>query len=215
MLHLVLIDLDGTLLRGASSERRFVRYLIRKRMLGPSQGIHSVVFFFRWYRHYGRQVWKKNKAYLSGLQENHIRAVAAEFALHKLQDDLVPGMIERIRRHHSRNHYTVLLTGTLEYIALPIADYLGIKEVCATTCVIDNGLFTPEPPSRHPIGKEKLILARNICKRTGACLSNCTVYADADDDIPLLSSVSKPVAVNPSPFMYRYASLRDWEILAD
>ena len=64
---LVLVDLDGTLLAGATSERRWVAHLLATRRLGPSQALHALSFVLRRWPVYGSRTFKKNKAYLAGL----------------------------------------------------------------------------------------------------------------------------------------------------
>ena len=44
---LVLVDLDGTLLTGAASERRFVAHLVARRRLGTAQFAQALWFALR------------------------------------------------------------------------------------------------------------------------------------------------------------------------
>ena len=105
------------------------------------------------------------------------------------------------------------MTGTLEFIAKPLADTLGMHHVCATVCETLNDRFISAPPAVHPIGQEKLRLGKDLCRKLGYELSGCTAYGNSADDIPLLEAVSQPVAVYPAPSLRRVAIDRSWEIV--
>ena len=64
---LVLFDLDGTLTRGPSAERLFIGELLFQNVLGPRQIAAFLWFGPLWVRRFGKDVWKKDKAYLTGL----------------------------------------------------------------------------------------------------------------------------------------------------
>ncbi|HPA14473.1 MAG TPA: HAD family phosphatase [Desulfobacterales bacterium] len=210
---LVLVDLDGTLLKGISSERLFFLELFRKKVLGIRQIFSFLGFSFRWFTRYGKNVWKKNKAYLAGLHHQTIKALATQFVQSELSKRICPEMKKRIEIHHRNGDETVLLSGTLDAIALPIASFLGIKHVCATKCSTIEARYSSAPPLIHPFGRDKLKIGFSLCRKLGYELSDCTAYGDSPDDIQLLESVSHPVAVHPKPRLRKIALRRSWEII--
>jgi HAD superfamily hydrolase (TIGR01490 family) len=209
------IDLDGTLIETESSERRFFLYLLRKGAIGIPQ-ISSFLFFaFRRFPRFGKSVWKKNKAYLSGLSERYVADAAVEFVGREILRSLRREMTDRISLHRRKGDETVLLTGTLAAIAEPVARHGGIDAVRATVCAVSNGHFRPLPPPVHPFHLEKLQIARRMCLEKGITLLECTAYGDSIHDLPLLEAVGKPVAVFPDRTLKRIARLRSWEILGE
>jgi HAD superfamily hydrolase (TIGR01490 family) len=211
-MRLVLVDLDGTLLDHPSIERRFIRYLARQGMLGPRQWLAAGVFFLRWTLRFGRAVGRKNKAYLSGLEQGRVARAAEAFVTGEILHRLQPTMLGRLRRHAAAGDALVLLTGAPDFIATPLARRLG-AECCATVCRARNGCFTASPPLRHPLGAEKLALARELAHSAGVELIRCIAYADSGDDIPLLEAVGRAVAVNPDRRLAHVAACRDWEVV--
>jgi HAD superfamily hydrolase (TIGR01490 family) len=209
---LVLIDLDGTLLTRKGSEVAFALHLLRRGMLGPRQIAAYLGFYLRWTWHYGITVTQKNKAYLCGLRQDEVEAMATEFARRRLRHLVRPALYERLQTHQLSGHTLVLLTGSLDCIARPLAELLGIGHVRATRCAMRNGRFTAAPPLIHPSGIEKLHIARTIATELNSSLSDCIAYADSQDDLPLLLSVGEPVAVNPDSVLLCMAIRKGWAI---
>lgn len=211
-MRLVLVDLDGTLLDHPSAERRFIRHLARRRLLGPRQWLAAGTFFLRWTGRFGRAVGRKNKAYLSGLEQGRVAREANEFVTGEILPRLHPALLGRLRRHAAAGDTLVLLTGVPDFIAVPIARRIG-AQCCATLCSTRDGCYTASPPLRHPFGTEKLALARELAQGAGIGVACCVAYADSGDDIPLLTAAGRAVAVNPDRRLARAAVRCAWEVV--
>ena len=210
---IVFIDLDGTLLTRKGSEVYFALYLLRHGILGPKQIASYFRFFLRWFPYFGGSVLKKNKAYLTGLVESDIIAIAERFAKGQLKHHIRVSLFKELESHRRRGDHLVLLTGSLDILATPLAEIFNIPEVYATRCQTREGRFTDRPPSSHPSGEEKRRIADQVAKNHRSRLSNCIAYADSMDDLPLLSAVSRPVSVDPGSGLRRIARSKNWEIL--
>lgn len=211
-MSLVFVDLDGTLLRGASCERAFMARLARDGALGPRQGLAAALFVLRWAGVFGRQVFKKNKAWLTGLETAEIARRAAAF---DLAPRLRSALCAELARERASGARLVLLTGAPDFLAAPIARAVGAEICCATLCAQARGRFTADPPLRHPFGPAKLALAREIAGRFGTPLALCAAYADSIHDAPLLAAVGRPVAVAPDRGLRALAKANGWRILQD
>ncbi len=208
-------DVDGTLLDGPSSEALFLCHLASEGVLGARQAYEGLAFFLRWGRRFVGATAKKNKAYLAGLEVRLVAAIAEGFVHARLERRLRMGVVARIESHRKAGDHVVLLTGTPDFIAEPLARRVGADEWCGTTCACGNGIFLAEPPLRHPFGEDKVRFAAEICRDHGALLAGCAAYADAIADLDLLRSVRRPVAVDPDAPLRRIAFREGWEILAD
>lgn len=210
---LVLIDLDGTLIGGLSSEPSFFGFLLRRGIVGRRQIAASITFVPRAWSDHGVQAFKKNKAFLAGLPVDAVREQAEIFVLTRLLPRVRAPMRERIDWHRRQGDTLCMLTGAGDFIAGPLADLLDIPTVSAARCASQNGVFTAATPDHHPIGAEKLAAARLLAKEKGESLAGATAYGDSSHDLPLLCAVGRPVAVNPGRALRRYARQRGWEIL--
>ncbi len=214
-MSLVLIDLDGTLIRGPSSESAFVLRLLRERLLGPRQILSGMGFFLRWSPRYGFSVLKKNKAYLSGLSIAAVERQGLRLVEDRLIERVRPFMREQLVWHRKRNDTLVLLSGAPDFIARPMAERLDISHCVATVCAHSDGCFTADPPELHPYGREKLRIAEDLCRRFGCTLEQCTAYADSYSDAALLEKVGRPVTVSPDRALLRAARRAGWTIAPD
>jgi HAD superfamily hydrolase (TIGR01490 family) len=210
---LVFFDLDGTLIKGLSSEKRFFVFLLRRRILRLRQLAEFLNFTLRWFTHSRKDVWKKNKAYLTGLRLNKIQHLAEQFVAKAFLPNLRSVVKRRLENHLAHGDIVVLLTGTPDFIAWPMAKQLGITHIAATVCDTKNGCFTSTPPVIHPLGTAKLQIADQMCRNFNTTLAKCTAYANSVSDIALLASVSRPVAVYPDSKLRQIAKRRGWEII--
>jgi HAD superfamily hydrolase (TIGR01490 family) len=211
----VLLDVDGTLLAGPSSEVMFIAYLARHGYLSPARLARLLWFYARWAGTYGRHVAKKNKAYLSGLPVNLVEQIAEKYVEEKMIPRLRPMVLARLDKHVRAGDHIVLLTGTPEFIAAPLARHLGVHQWIATRCANSHGIFTAAPPVVHPFAEEKRHLAHVLCQKSDCLPAKCFAYADSWHDRLLLEFVGHPVAVFPDKTLYRYAKQHGWAILGE
>lgn len=208
-----IIDLDGTLVEGPSCERRFVRYLWREGRLGPGRTAAALAFALRHVPRYGRNVWRKDKAYLAGLSAEEVELLAARFVETEVEPALRPSMLARIERHRRAGDAIGLLTGTIDAIAAPVAARIGARALRATLPDTRCGRYTTRPPHRHPFGVDKIPAAEALAVELGCTLAATVAYADSAADIPLLRTAGRPVAVAPDAGLRRAAVAAGWEIV--
>lgn len=212
-MKLVLFDVDGTLISGASSEQRFFLYLFRRGQLGLRQLLGWCVFALRYLPRYGGHVGKKNKSYLAGLPVDRVRELAKQFVQEDLAHALIPEAVARLNVHLRAGDRVLLLTGTPDFIAEPLAGMLGAEAVIAARCRADAGRFLALPPESHPYAGEKLRLAEQLCAARGWSMSEVIAYADSRTDLMLLSRVGKAVAVRADRQLRAVALEKGWELI--
>jgi HAD superfamily hydrolase (TIGR01490 family) len=212
-MKLAIFDIDGTLLRG-STERRFFWHLATHGRLGPRQLAAFVWFLARYWRQFGVDTLRKNKAYLTGLESTDVRGLAATFVSEKVVPSLREPVVERLRQHQRLGDTVVLLSGTVAPIARALADALGVAHVCATVGRERDGRYLAQPPESHPFDATKLALAERLAAELGGDLHQASAYGDSRHDLQLLERVGTPVAVSPDAGLLAAAVDRGWEIIA-
>lgn len=211
-MRLVIFDLDGTLIH-ASSERLFARYLQARGCLGWPQMLAFATFVARYAVLYRGAVFKKDKAYLAGLPLARVNELAQRFVDEELVRTLYRHALMRLERHVATGDLVLLLTGTPDFIAQPLASRLGVAHVIATDCSARKGVFTGAPPRRHPLGPDKLRYAREFAEQHAVDLGEAVAYANAREDRFLLANVGEAVAVRPDLRLRGLARRAGWEIL--
>lgn len=208
----VYVDLDFTLL-AAASERRFIRHLVAHGQLGPralarmcatAVAMPATTFSAR---------WKANKAYLAGMDSVAIETLAAHFVRTALVNRLSAAGCAQIARHRAAGHHVVLVTGSLELLARPLARALGIEQVLATALAQAGGRLTGALAGPHPYAEGKRLVMEHHAMRHGLDPAASYAYADSAADLPLLLAVGRPHAVNPSLRLRRVARQRGWPVL--
>ncbi len=212
-MRLVIFDIDGTLVTGLNTEKRFFLRLLRNGNQGPRQILAYLAYLSRWSVLDGRHVLKRNKAYLTLLSSDKVRRLAADWVASDFHRIWFRPSVERLRRHLARGDRVVLLSGTPDFLATEIAVALGVSEAIGSRCAERAGRFRFGPPLRHPFGHTKLSIARELCARYGVRLDQVTAYADSRHDLPLLEAVGTAVAVRPDSRLAAAARERGWEVI--
>lgn len=139
---------------------------------------------------------------------------AAEAAAPRLAE-LVPAFARaEIERHRSENRLVVIATTTPRDLVEPFGSLLGFDDVIATTYEYDeNDTYTGRLDGPFVWNSGKASAVRDWAIREGVELGNSYAYSDSVYDLPLLSAVGFPHAVNPDPRLQIVATARRWPVL--
>jgi phosphoserine phosphatase len=94
-----------------------------------------------------------------------------------------------------------------------LADYLGATDVIANRLEIKDGHATGRLLRPVVAGPEKARLIRDHAKSRGFDLDHCFAYSDSYSDVPMLSVVGHPAAVNPDTRLRTLARTYGWPVL--
>jgi len=147
-----------------------------------------------------------------GESEDRLRFFADDLFEKVLKPAVFPGTFELIEKAKSLGMRQVVVTGALDLSVKPLMDYLGIEDYAANRLEFVNGIATGRllPPVLAAATKASWI--RTFAEREGISLSESFAYSDSMSDLPMLSIVGHPAAVNPD--MLRQTALHhDWPIL--
>jgi HAD superfamily hydrolase (TIGR01490 family) len=212
-MRLAIFDVDGTLVAGRSTEKRFIVWMLRRGIIGPRQLMSAAWFVVRWFPRYGRHVFRKNKAYLNGLTEEVIEREVGRFGQQIGDQDWIQPALAELRRHQQDGDVVVLLSGSLQPIVEHLCRRFGAELGLGTHCETVDARYTAAPPARHPFYEDKAGLLASICKRYEVAAKDVSAYADSGFDIPLLASVGDPAAVRPDRRLAEWAKLNNCRII--
>jgi HAD superfamily hydrolase (TIGR01490 family) len=151
-------------------------------------------------------------AQYEGMPAEATRALAAAtfetFALPRLFEDARA----TVRRHQSAGDRVVLATGTLSFIAEPLAEYLSADAVLAAELEVRDGKFTGNMVGEPLSDEVKAGAVRRFASEHGIDLSRSYAYGDSASDVAMLQVVGHPVAVNPSRRLRKIAQRQGWPI---
>ncbi len=210
-------DVDNTIMRGAS-------------LFHFAAGLAKLKYFS------GRDIFgfgiKQMKFVLSGSEDLEDVASATEAALSFVQgrsveeltrlseivfddrmvDKLIPGTLALAQLHIDAGIDVWLVTATPVELADLIARRLGLTGALGTVSQTENGVYTGKLVGYPLHGLAKAEAVRALGRSEHYDLSTCFAYSDSANDIPMLSTVGFPTAVNPDPGLRAYAKKMDWEV---
>jgi len=212
-------DIDGTLTRKPSLERRYFRALRREGKFPWSNGIAWLAEAARLAPNGLTCALQGNKAYLRAIRSSGLRA-------NRAGDDapFFPEAVECAARHAANGERIVLVTGTLEFLANAVAQGLHKKlsqrnvdaeiHVCATRLEEKDGRWTGRVLGQPMSGEAKAVAVWWYAEKWELDLGECGAYGDSALDGWMLASVGKPVAVNPDSRLRAWARRQRWEIVS-
>ncbi len=148
-----------------------------------------------------------------GETEDRLRFFAEELFETVLKPAVFPGTFELIEKSRSLGLRQVVVTGALDFSVEPLMKYLGIETYVSNRLEFVNGIATGRllPPVLAAATKASWI--RNYAEQEGINLSESYAYTDSMSDLPMLSIVGHPAAVNPDMRLKQTALHHDWPIL--
>ncbi len=149
----------------------------------------------------------------AGMTEDRLHVLGEEMFEKMIRPRLFPTMLDLIKRSTDEGYRQVIVTGALDTIVKPLSAFLGIDDWVANRLEIVDGKATGrlEPPVLA--GPAKALWVRQYMKQHGLDPDLCRAYADSSSDIPMLSAVGRPCAVNPDTQLKTAAHAHDWPVL--
>jgi HAD superfamily hydrolase (TIGR01490 family) len=148
-----------------------------------------------------------------GLSEDRLRFFSDELFEEVLKPAIFPGTKELIAQSKKIGQRQIVITGALDFTVARLMDYLGIDEYKANQMEFVNGYSTGRilPPVMASATKAKWM--REYAEKNDINLSESYAYSDSISDLPMLSIVGHPVAVNPDFRLKQTATQHDWAVL--
>jgi HAD superfamily hydrolase (TIGR01490 family) len=215
-LALALFDLDNTLLAG-DSDFLWGQYLAEQ---GLADGAHYARESERFYQDYqaGRLDIRVFLRFALAPLAAHPRAVLhawrETFLREKIDPILLPAARALVERHRAAGDVLLLVTATNAFVTAPIAQRFGIPHLIATEPEEVNGRYTGEVAGVPAFREGKVQRLEMWLDQTGHDLTGSSFYSDSHNDIPLLSLVDHPVAVDPDPQLRRQAEGLGWPVIS-
>ena len=206
-------DLDGTLLRGTSSERLLLPWLARRRVVGVTQLASACARLASLPRRGTTVALRRNKRWLAGVRVELVVERIERFLDEVLMPRICPVVSNRLVQEMSRGARTWLLTGAPDVVGRAVASRLGMDGAVATALEVRDGRFTGEVAGRHVFGVVKRDALRDLAREESLDLRVSCGFADRASDVPFLECFGRAVAVRPDRRLQEVAHLRGWDVL--
>ncbi len=145
-----------------------------------------------------------------GMSEDRLVLLADEVFEKVLRPSIYPAARDLVKKNVDRGNVVVLISGALDFIAKRLADHLGAQEVIANRLEMKDVHATGKLEKPVVAGPEKARLIRDHARVHGHDLDDCYAFSDSYSDLPMLSVVGHPAAVNPDPRLKLLAKAYSW-----
>ncbi|MHB1775051.1 MAG: HAD-IB family hydrolase [Acidimicrobiales bacterium] len=209
------VDLDRTLLRRASGQVLNAA-LVAEGVVPAGRSLPGDRFLYALYDRFGENLLAMALARAAALVARGWaqEAVAAAgrravAGLAELVAPFAPGALAELR---GRGLRLVLATTSPLDLVGPFAEAMGFDDVVATVYEVVDGRYSGRLEGGFVWGLGKLEAVRRWAGAAGVDLGDCHAFSDSFYDLPLLSSVGAPHAVNPDPSLRAVATVRRWPV---
>lgn len=210
-------DLDRTLIAGSSA---FTLALAARSMkMMPTHelmrdAITAATFKFR--GDHGTDAGDNARDRILGFVEGHRQS-----DLLALNEQVLPTLLGKIRPearrlvdiHRHAGRATYIVSAAPHEIVEPLAISLGMTHGIGTRGEVANGEYTGRLDGPFCYAEGKVDAIEEIARVEGYDLRLCYAYSDSASDLPMLSAVGHPVAVNPDAHLERHAREHGWPIV--
>jgi HAD superfamily hydrolase (TIGR01490 family) len=213
---LAIFDLDNTLLAG-DSDYLWGVFLADLGVVDRDRYERENERFYRDYREGRLDIHAFLRFSLRPLSEHPPERLAdwhRQFMARCIEPILLPAAAALLARHRAAGDRLLIVTATNSFVTAPIARRLGVADLLATEPELRDGRYTGEVAGIPCFQAGKVTRLQAWLEAQGEHLAGSHFYSDSHNDLPLLSRVDHPVAVDPDPALRRHARAQGWPVIS-
>lgn len=149
---------------------------------------------------------------VKGRRVEEMQALADDVFDEYMADKLWEGTLALAHAHLDAGQRVWLVSATPIEVAQVIADRLGLTGAIGTRSEIKDGVYTGRLLGSPVHGQAKADAVQALADVEGLDLTRCSAYSDSANDIPMLSLVGNPHAINPDRKLRSYAKAHEWPV---
>ncbi|WP_226642125.1 HAD family hydrolase [Microbulbifer variabilis] len=216
-MQLAIFDLDNTLI-GGDSDHAWGEFLVEREHVDSEHYRLSNDRFYQDYQRGELDIF----AYLefaleplSQISRGQLENLQNEFMQEVISELWLPAAHELIGEHRRKGHHIMIITATNRFVVEPIAARLGVDTLLATEPEEHEGLFTGRVVGEPCYQAGKVLRLRQwLAQNPEFAGREKWFYSDSINDLPLLTEVEHPVAVDPDARLRAEAEARGWPIIS-
>jgi len=210
-------DIDNTIMRGASIYH-LARGLFARKILSATDLANFAIAQGKFLT-YGSEnlsdmarITENALSFVTGRSVAEVTALSEEIFDEIMADKIWPGTVQLAHTHRAAGHQVWLVSAAPIELANIIASKLGLSGAIATVSEIENGIYTGKLKNPPMHGEQKALAVSHLAQEKGIDLEHSFAYSDSSNDIPLLSSVGNPTAINPDSTLRNHAAANSWPV---
>jgi HAD superfamily hydrolase (TIGR01490 family) len=149
---------------------------------------------------------------VEGHRVEELMSIGEEIYDEYMAGKIWPGTRALAQAHLDAGQRVWLVTAAPVETATIIARRLGLTGALGTVAESVDGVYTGRLVGEPLHGPAKAEAVRALAMSEDLDLSRCAAYSDSHNDIPLLSLVGHPYAINPDSRLRRHARAEGWRL---
>ncbi|MFJ4715122.1 HAD family hydrolase [Streptomyces sp. NPDC088785] len=210
-------DLDNTVMQGAAIFH-FGRGLYKRKFFQRRE-LTRFAWQQAWFRIAGiedpehmQDAQNSALSIVKGHRVSELMSIGEEIYDEYMAERIWPGTRALAQAHLDAGQKVWLVTAAPVEIATVIARRLGLTGALGTVAESIGGVYTGRLVGEPLHGPAKAEAVRALAAAEGLELGRCAAYSDSHNDIPMLSLVGHPYAINPDAKLRAHAKERDWRL---
>ncbi|MER5434880.1 HAD-IB family hydrolase [Streptomyces sp. NPDC002588] len=210
-------DLDNTVMQGAALFH-FGRGLYKRRFFETRDLVR-----FAWQQAWFRMAGVEDPEHMQDARDSalsivkghrvaELMSIGEEIYDEYMAERIWPGTRALAQAHLDAGQKVWLVTAAPVEIAQVIARRLGLTGALGTVAESLDGVYTGKLVGEPLHGPAKAEAVRALAVAEGLDLTRCAAYSDSHNDIPMLSLVGHPYAINPDSKLRKHAAGLDWRL---
>ncbi|MEU6848614.1 HAD-IB family hydrolase [Actinacidiphila alni] len=210
-------DLDNTVMQGAAIFH-FGRGLYKRKFFDTRDLLR-----FAWQQTYFRMAGNEDPEHMQDVRESalsiikghrveELMSIGEEIYDEYMAGKIWPGTRALAQAHLDAGQRVWLVTAAPVETATIIARRLGLTGALGTVAESRDGVYTGHLVGEPLHGPAKAEAVRALAAAEDLDLSQCAAYSDSANDIPILSLVGHPYAINPDSRLRKHARAEGWRL---
>jgi HAD superfamily hydrolase (TIGR01490 family) len=210
-------DVDNTIMQGASIFH-LARGLYRRKFFRTRD-----IARFGWQQAYFRVLGAEDPEHMSdarqtalgfiaGHRVEELEALGEEIFDEAMAHRIWPGTRALAQMHLDQGQRVWLVTAAPVEIARIIAERLGLTGALGTVAEHVDGAYTGRLVGDLLHGPAKAEAVWALAEAEGLDLGRCAAYSDSYNDLPMLTMVGVPCAINPDSRLREHARAHGWRV---
>ncbi|MCP5464307.1 MAG: HAD family phosphatase [Deltaproteobacteria bacterium] len=208
-------DFDDTIISGTNSFYLYIKYMVKKRQMSIWNLVKGLLYsaLHKFNLLDAEKLLDKFAVSYKGQSEAALLKQTQDWFAKEVVPYIAKEAIQKINWHKEQGHKVVLITSANQFVCEPAKNHLPLDDVLHTIIESKNDKLTGLVVKPLCYRDGKVLYAKRYCEQHGHDIQQAYFYSDSITDLPLLSEVKFPHAVNPDPLLAREANKRNWPIL--
>ena len=213
---LALFDLDNTLIAG-DSDHLWGDFLVSQGRVDATEHKALNAHFYDQYKN-GELNIDEYLAFalgpMTGMTKEALVPLQRQFIRDHIEPILLDAAFALLEQHRALGDTLVIITATNTLVTQPIADRLGVEHLIGCEAEIIEGCYTGKPTGVPSFAQGKVSRIQTWCEENKKSMENAVFYSDSHNDLPLLRTVDRAVAVDPDDRLREEAVRQGWDVIS-